>query len=86
MGIKLQLKVLDNKIAYIDAGLNIEYHTWPRERDEICISGDWGIQSIHNDIFTLHYLTAKLNFRRPVIEAFRRDEKDWEKLWLAKHS
>jgi len=82
-GIRLRLKVLENKIAYIDAGLDIEYHTWSREWDEFCISGEWGIQSYHKEIFTLVYVTAKLNFRRPVIEAFRRKEKDWEDLWLA---
>ena len=82
-GIKLRLKVLENKVAYIDASLDIEYHPWLRSWDEFCISGDWSIQSYNNDIFTLIYVTAKLNFRRPVIDAFRRDEKDWGKLWLA---
>ena len=81
-GIKLRLKVLENKIAY-DVGLALEYHTWPRSDDEFWISGAWSILSYHKDIFTLAYVTAKLNFRRPVIEAFRREEKDLTELLLA---
>ena len=82
-GIQLRLKMLENKLAYMDAGLNIEYHKWSRSWDEFCISGDWSVQTYDGEIFTLIYVTAKLNFRRPVIDAFRREEKDWGELWLA---
>ena len=79
-GIKLRLKVLENKIANIDT-CDIEYHTWSQLWDEFNISGAWDIQSYENEIFTLIYVTVKLNFRRSAIDAFRREEKDWWKLW-----
>ena len=81
-GIKLRLKVLENKVAYIDIHLDIEYHTWSHSWDEFSISGAWSAHGFYNEIFTLIYLTGKLNFRRSVIDAFRREEKDWVELWL----
>ena len=82
-GIVLRLKVLDNKIAY-DFDEDIEYRAWTRSWDEFCISGEWSIACYDRGIFSLAYVGSKLNFRQPVIDAFRRDEKDWCELWMAK--
>jgi len=79
-GIILTLKVLEDKIGYQEKyGIEIEYTLRPHSLAEFSISAQWGIVSYIDDHFLLEYSSQHnfrgiLNFKRSVIEAFRRQD------------
>jgi len=82
-GVRIVMEILENKIGKTD-GCDIEYSPWTEECTKFGIEGQWSVTSFHNDIFTLMYVTCKLNFRQQSIDAFRREEEDFFELWMPK--
>jgi len=83
-GIKLLLKILENKFAHENDDDELEYYSKDNFKAEFDINGAWDIVAFSDDVFKLHYVNVTMNFRQSAIDAFRRNEKEFYEIWVRK--
>lgn len=83
-GIRLSLNILVNKFASENDEGDLVYTPRSRFKPRFDVSGAWDIVSYYDGIFSIAYVGVKLNFRKPAIDAFIRNETDWFEIWNSK--